>query len=219
MGESRCAGQDGGDQVRRDGGVGAQRRPDDPHQPGAGALIAGAATSRRRLGRRLAFAGVAYAFAVTMLGTTLPTPLYPIYEQEIGFSSLVVTIIFATYAVGRDRGARPVRAALGPDRPPSHAAPGAGPRGGLGHGLAFRAALGSVTAQSPPERRAEVSSSLFVVLYVAISFPVIGVGVLAATSGLLTAGIVFAVFVAVLALAALAGTPARAGRSAVTDPG
>jgi predicted MFS family arabinose efflux permease len=43
---------------------------------------------------------VAFAFAVTMLGTTLPTPLYPIYEQRIGFSSFMVTVVFAAYAVG-----------------------------------------------------------------------------------------------------------------------
>jgi MFS family permease len=53
-----------------------------------------------RLDRGESFVGVAYAFAVTMLGTTLPTPLYPIYEREVGFSGLVVTVIFATYAVG-----------------------------------------------------------------------------------------------------------------------
>ncbi len=43
---------------------------------------------------------VAFAFAVTMLGTTLPTPLYPLYEQRIGFSSFMVTVVFAVYAVG-----------------------------------------------------------------------------------------------------------------------
>src|SRR4051794_32772495 len=35
-----------------------------------------------------------------MLGTTLPTPLYPIYHAELGFSELMVTVIFASYAVG-----------------------------------------------------------------------------------------------------------------------
>ena len=57
---------------------------------------------RRRavVGRRLAFALVAYAFAVTMLGTTLPTPLYPIYQARMGFSELIVTVIFAVYAAG-----------------------------------------------------------------------------------------------------------------------
>jgi MFS family permease len=44
--------------------------------------------------------GVAYAFTVTMLGTTLPTPLYPIYQSQIHFSALIVTVVFATYGVG-----------------------------------------------------------------------------------------------------------------------
>jgi MFS family permease len=52
------------------------------------------------LSRRGAFAGAAYAFGVTMLGTTLPTPLYAIYQQDFGFSELMVTVIFATYAAG-----------------------------------------------------------------------------------------------------------------------
>jgi MFS family permease len=34
-----------------------------------------------------------------MLGTTLPTPLYPIYQRRFGFSELLVTVIFAVYAV------------------------------------------------------------------------------------------------------------------------
>jgi MFS family permease len=50
--------------------------------------------------RSLGFVFVSYAFIVAMMGTTLPTPLYPIYQQEIGFSSLLVTVIFATYAIG-----------------------------------------------------------------------------------------------------------------------
>ncbi|MDF9433961.1 MFS transporter [Chromohalobacter israelensis] len=49
---------------------------------------------------RLAFAGVAFAFLVTMLGTTLPTPLYPGYQTAFGFSQLIITVIFAAYAVG-----------------------------------------------------------------------------------------------------------------------
>src|SRR5579875_4084230 len=58
------------------------------------------ATSPRRLGRTAAFAGVAYAFAATMIGTTLPSPLYALYQQRFGFSELMITVIFATYAVG-----------------------------------------------------------------------------------------------------------------------
>jgi MFS family permease len=56
--------------------------------------------SERILGRRGGFAVTAYAFAMVMLGTTLPTPLYAIYRQEFGFSELMVTVIFATYAAG-----------------------------------------------------------------------------------------------------------------------
>jgi len=58
------------------------------------------ATRARRLGRRASSRAAAYAFLVTMVGTTLPTPLYVLYRQRFGFSELMVTIIFATYAAG-----------------------------------------------------------------------------------------------------------------------
>jgi predicted MFS family arabinose efflux permease len=48
----------------------------------------------------MAFWLVAYVFLATMIGTTLPTPLYVIYEAQWHFSSGVVTLIFATYAAG-----------------------------------------------------------------------------------------------------------------------
>ncbi|HVV31125.1 MAG TPA: MFS transporter [Mycobacteriales bacterium] len=50
--------------------------------------------------RRPGFWLVGYAFAVTMLGTTLPTPLYPAYEQRFSFDALMVTVIYAVYAFG-----------------------------------------------------------------------------------------------------------------------
>ena len=53
-----------------------------------------------QLSRPAAFWVIAYAFAVTMLGTTLPTPLYVIYQAQFHFSTSVVTLIFATYAAG-----------------------------------------------------------------------------------------------------------------------
>lgn len=70
---------------------------------------------------------------------------------------------------------------------------------GLGQGLSFRAALGGITGAAPPEQRGEVASAFFVVSYVAISLPVIGVGLLAHATDLKTAGLVFSVVVAVLA--------------------
>jgi MFS family permease len=53
-----------------------------------------------RLGRSGGFAAGALAFAVGMVGTTLPTPLYVLYRQRFGFSELMITVIFATYAAG-----------------------------------------------------------------------------------------------------------------------
>jgi MFS family permease len=74
---------------------------------------------------------------------------------------------------------------------------------GFGQGLAFRAGLTAVSVRAPAERRGEVASSFFVVMYVAISLPVIGVGVLAQTTGLRTAGLVFAAAVAAVAVVVL----------------
>ncbi|MET7542155.1 MFS transporter [Streptomyces sp. NPDC055059] len=70
--------------------------------------------------------------------------------------------------------------------------------GGTGQGLAFRAALGAVAEASPPDHRASVISTLFVVAYAGISVPVIGVGVLTGPIGLEGAGLVFIAVMAVL---------------------
>jgi predicted MFS family arabinose efflux permease len=75
---------------------------------------------------------------------------------------------------------------------------------GFGQGLSFRAGLGSVNAKSPPGKRAEVASSFFVVAYVAISIPVVGVGLLTEAAGLRSAGLVFAGVVAALSAVVLA---------------
>jgi MFS family permease len=74
---------------------------------------------------------------------------------------------------------------------------------GFGQGLAFRAGLTAVSVRAPAEQRGEVASSFFVVMYVAIALPVIGVGVLAQTTGLRTAGLVFAAAVAAVAVVVL----------------
>jgi hypothetical protein len=53
--------------------------------------------ARRRSGP---FWSVAYAYLVIMLGTTLPSPLYGLYEDRFGFDAAMLTIIFAAYAGG-----------------------------------------------------------------------------------------------------------------------
>jgi predicted MFS family arabinose efflux permease len=74
---------------------------------------------------------------------------------------------------------------------------------GFGQGLSFRAGLGAVNARSPAERRAEVASSFFAVMYVAIALPVIGVGMLTGIMGLRAAGLTFTAVVAALAAVVL----------------
>ena len=50
--------------------------------------------------RRVAFWLLAFVLTTTMLGTTLPTPLYVIYQAQWHFSAAVVTVTFAVYAAG-----------------------------------------------------------------------------------------------------------------------
>ncbi|GAA2812517.1 MFS transporter [Saccharopolyspora taberi] len=75
---------------------------------------------------------------------------------------------------------------------------------GTGQGLAFLGGLTTVNQAAPADRRADVLSSFYVVIYLGVGLPVIGVGFLAASVGLLTAVRYFAVAVAVLCLAVLA---------------
>ncbi|MFF1922575.1 MFS transporter [Streptomyces sp. NPDC058221] len=49
--------------------------------------------------RRPGYLAAAVVFAIGMAGTTLPTPLYGLYQEQIGFSELMVTVVFAVYAV------------------------------------------------------------------------------------------------------------------------
>jgi MFS family permease len=42
----------------------------------------------------------AYTFAVAMAFSTVPTPLYVLYQRRDGFSTMMITVIFAVYALG-----------------------------------------------------------------------------------------------------------------------
>lgn len=55
---------------------------------------------RPRRGGRPGYLAAGAVFAIGMAGTTLPTPLYGLYREELGFSELMVTVVFASYAVG-----------------------------------------------------------------------------------------------------------------------
>ncbi|MTD57063.1 MFS transporter [Amycolatopsis pithecellobii] len=43
---------------------------------------------------------VAYTFAVTMAFSTVPAPLYVLYQAKDGFGSFTLTVVFAAYALG-----------------------------------------------------------------------------------------------------------------------
>lgn len=74
---------------------------------------------------------------------------------------------------------------------------------GIGQGMSFSKGLAAVIADSPADQRAEVTSTLFVIGYVAISVPIVGQGLAAARWGLGPVGIVFNAGVGVLALVAM----------------
>lgn len=84
---------------------------------------------------------------------------------------------------------------------------------GLGQGITFRTGLTLVNEQAPADRRSEVASTFFTVMYAGISIPVVGVGLGAGAWGLRTAGIGFCLTMAALSLAPLllprpsSGTP------------
>ncbi|ATL32746.1 MFS transporter [Streptomyces formicae] len=54
----------------------------------------------RRLPRGAAFPGVAAVFVVFLAASSVPSPLYPIYQQRWHFSAWVLTVVFALYVVG-----------------------------------------------------------------------------------------------------------------------
>ena len=74
---------------------------------------------------------------------------------------------------------------------------------GMGQGIAFRAGMGAIAAASPPAERAAVTSTFFTVAYIAISVPVIGIGLMASVLSLKTTGVIFSVFVGLMAALAL----------------
>jgi MFS family permease len=88
---------------------------------------------------------------------------------------------------------------------------------GVGQGISFSRGLAAVAEQSPADRRAEISSTYFVVAYVGISLPVVGEGLVAQHWGLRTAGVGFALAIAVLSAVCLAAIVFQERRSAARN--
>lgn len=53
-----------------------------------------------QVSRTIAYLLLVGVFTAGMLGTTLPTPLYVLYQKEYTFSSVIITVIFTIYALG-----------------------------------------------------------------------------------------------------------------------
>ncbi len=75
---------------------------------------------------------------------------------------------------------------------------------GLGQGLAFMGSLALVNRLAPPARRAEVDSSYFVVGYLGVALPTLGVGFASERFGFVAAVVAFALAIGALALATAA---------------
>lgn len=57
-------------------------------------------TQARPRRHRAGLWAVAFAFTTVLAFSTVPTPLYAIYQARDGFSTFMITVIFAAYAVG-----------------------------------------------------------------------------------------------------------------------
>ncbi|WP_278259319.1 hypothetical protein [Nocardioides convexus] len=58
------------------------------------------AAAPRSTGHGGGFWYVAFAFLVAMAFSTVPAPLFPVYQARDGFSTFMITVVFAAYAVG-----------------------------------------------------------------------------------------------------------------------
>jgi predicted MFS family arabinose efflux permease len=88
---------------------------------------------------------------------------------------------------------------------------------GTGLGLTFRATLNDVNAVVPEHRKGEIVASFYLIVYLGTALPVIGVGLAAAATGLLTAIQLFGIATAgasVVFVAAVSADRQRPGRLA-----
>jgi MFS family permease len=80
---------------------------------------------------------------------------------------------------------------------------------GIGQGLAVGGALAALSAETPPARRGQVSASFFVVSYLGLSVPIIGVGLLSEATGLRSAAVIFSGVVGAMAAVGAASLVTR----------
>lgn len=90
--------------------------------------------------------------------------------------------------------------------------------GGTGQGLAFFGGLTAINHRAPADRHADVLSSFYVIIYLGVGLPVIGVGFLATAVGLLTAVQWFGCVVAALCIIVMCALVRARRRAASAMP-
>jgi MFS family permease len=140
---------------------------------------------------------VAALFAASLAGSNALAPLVGSRGPIVGSGSLVIGMAVLAPALAL------------PSLPLLVAAAAVA---GLGQGTSFRRGLEAISGAAPPARRAEVASSYFLVAYLALSLPVVGVGLLTQLAGLRVAGLAFAALVGVIGAGALLVTRRMARR-------
>jgi len=161
-----------------------------PSRQTAGADAPATIRPQRRPRYAAGFWLAAVAFLAAMAFSTIPTPLYVLYQQRDGFSSFVVTVVFAVYAVGVIASlllAGHISDWVGRRRVlvPALAMEDAnltvfligGGLAGAGAGVLFKWALAAYVGAAEPAKRGEAASSLFLFAYLGLIIPVLGIGV------------------------------------------
>jgi hypothetical protein len=90
---------------------------------------------------------------------------------------------------------------------------------GTGHGAAYPAAQDELTRIAPADQRAEVSAAFYVCVYLGVSLPVIGIGILADLTTLFTSVTMFATVTGVCSLALAAWHVHGAAAESSTESG
>ena len=73
--------------------------PSSQLAPTAGTHRSPARPSARRVPRRLGFWIVAFTTAAMLAASSAPSPLYAVYQERFGFSSITLTVVFAVYVI------------------------------------------------------------------------------------------------------------------------
>jgi len=127
-------------------------------------------------------------FAASALGQALQSHVAAPWRLPAGCAGLIAGLGLIVFSVAAHSGSALIGAAL---------------LAGLGQGASFRAGLGDITARSPADERAGVTSAYFVVLYVALSLPIVGVGIVVQMIDLRHAALLFSACTTLLVLIAL----------------